>query len=434
MEEASLTDAARYLEHWLDHRQRSLQVPGLVAAVALDGHLLLHRAYGAADLASGAPMTTDHVFPVASHSKTFTAVLVLRLVEQGRLRLDDRVADLLPDLLPSSSAIRVRDLLSHSSGLARDGADSDHWNLERPFPSRADLGPLVEQVLPRHQRFKYSNIGFALLGQVVQRATGSPYDEVARTELLEPLGLHETHSDVLPGRTYATGHTSRRGGRQRQPLELPATGALAPATGYCSTAAELCRFATALCDGPDGLLEDDSRREMRRVAWQGDSGDQDYGLGLSSTLVGERRVHGHGGAFPGFITATRFDPERRLVVVVLANAIDAPSPDLTLTMHRILALAGDCAPGLPPAAGRPGRYSGLWSTTDVVAFGSQLMALDPELADPVDRRIELEPDPVDPDALRIGRSSGYSSPGERVSFSSASMRLGGLTLGLEQPW
>src|SRR5687768_15133917 len=117
MDDALLAEAAGYLEHWLDHRQRTSRVPGMVAAVCLDGRMLLHRAYGLADVASGEAMTTEHVFPVASHSKTFTAAMVLRLVEAGRLRLDDRVAELVPDLLPADSAARVRDLLSHSSGL-----------------------------------------------------------------------------------------------------------------------------------------------------------------------------------------------------------------------------------------------------------------------------------------------------------------------------
>ena len=432
MDRALLADAAAYLDHWLDHRQRTLQIPGLVAAVAHRGDLLLHRAYGVADLAAGTPMTTDHVFPVASHSKTFTSALVLRLVEQGRLRLDDRVADLVPGLLPSDSAVRVRDLLSHSSGLSRDGADCDFWLLERGFPSRGELPGLAEQVLPRHTRLKYSNIGFGLLGQVVEAVTGSSYGDTARTEVLEPLGLAATRPEVEPGREYATGYTSRRGGRERSPLGLPPADALAAATGYCSTAADMCAFATALCGG-GRFLDGDSLREMRRVAWQGENGDQDYGLGLNSTLAGERRVYGHGGAYPGFITSTRFDPVEQLVVVVLANAIDAPSGELTLVMQRLLGFAAECAPGTVPA-GVTGRYSGLWSSADVVGFGSRLVALDPELPDPLDRRTELDPDPDAPGQLRIGRSSGFGSPGERVTVGPDWLRLGGMRVDLEQRW
>src|SRR3954471_6399824 len=90
-------DAVRYLEHWLDYRQRTLQIPGLVGALALDGQLLLHRGYGLSDVEASTPMPADAAFPVASHSKTFTTALVLRLVEQGRLRLDDEIGQWLPD-------------------------------------------------------------------------------------------------------------------------------------------------------------------------------------------------------------------------------------------------------------------------------------------------------------------------------------------------
>src|SRR3954451_24756601 len=91
MDQQLLTDAVTYLEHFLDYRQRTARIPGLVAAGGLDGGLLLERAYRGAGLEGGAPMSADLPFPVASHSKTFTTALVLRLVEQGRLRLDDRL-------------------------------------------------------------------------------------------------------------------------------------------------------------------------------------------------------------------------------------------------------------------------------------------------------------------------------------------------------
>lgn len=433
MDAALLAEAASYLGHWLDHRRRSLRIPGLVAAVARDGELLLHHAYGTADLATGEPMTTEHVFPVASHSKTFATVLVLKLAEQGRLRLDDRLGRFLPELTGAAAGIRVRDLLSHSAGISRDGPEADHWQLKRPFPGAQELPALAEQVLPRHQRFKYSNIGFALLGRVVEEATAQSYAGLLRDEVLDPLGLADTEPDVLPGRRYATGYSSRRGGRRREPLGLVPTSALAPATGVCSSAADLVRFATALCDGVPSLLDEDSRREMRRVAWAGENGDQDYGLGLTSTLVDERRVHGHGGAFPGFISATRVDVHERLVVVVLANAIDAPSAELTLTMQRLLGFAARGPGGAPPAGGVPGRYSGLWSTVDVVPLGSRLVALDPELADPIDRRVSWSPTPAirPPCASRAAAGSAAlasascsgpttcGSPGSGWSWSSA---------------
>src|SRR5690348_10477575 len=138
--DATLTaDAARYLEHWLDYRRRTLQIPGLVGALALDGRLLLHRGYGVSDLESGTPMPADAAFPVASHSKTFTTALVLRLVEQGRIRLDDPLGHWLPDVGAGLQTVQLGELLSHSSGVTRDSADADFWQLAADFPDAASL-------------------------------------------------------------------------------------------------------------------------------------------------------------------------------------------------------------------------------------------------------------------------------------------------------
>jgi CubicO group peptidase (beta-lactamase class C family) len=431
MDAALVADAVRYLEHWLDYRQRTLQVPGLVGALALDGRLLLHRGYGLADLESATPMPTDAAFPVASHSKTFTTALVLRLVEQGRLRLDDPLERWLPELPPELHQVQVGELLSHSAGVTRDSTTSDFWQLQEDFPAAAALAGLSTAVLGRHERFKYSNIGFALAGQVVEAVCGEPYDVVARREVLDVLGLGGTTPDTA-GRDCATGYTARRGGAQRRALPVPSAAALAPATGYTSTAADMCAFATALCDGDSPLLGAESRRAMRRVTWPGQHGDQDYCLGLNHTKVGERHVHGHGGAYPGFITSTRFIAADRVVAVVLTNAIDAPAPEMTQTMLAIVDHAQQCGGPGDGAAEVTGRYSGLWGTSDVVRLGGQLMVFDPELADPLERRVELTP--AGDGRWTVTRSSGFGNPGEQVVFDGDTCRYGGMTLRRELAW
>jgi CubicO group peptidase (beta-lactamase class C family) len=431
MEATLLAEAFLYLEHWLDYRQRTLRIPGLVAAVSLDGRLLLHRAYGLADLDAGTPLQVDAVFPVASHSKTFTTALALRLVDQGRVRLDDRLGQWLPELDAGLHGVRVGELLSHSAGVTRDTLDADFWQLRKDFPDADELTDAAESVLGRHERFKYSNIGFSVVGRVIEAVAGASYAEVAQRELLDVLGLAGTSTDTT-GRTCPVGYTARRGGADRHALPLPAAAALAPATGYCSTASELCSFATALCDGDDRLLSEEARRLMRRVAWPGEHGDTDYCLGLSHSMIGERHVHGHGGAYPGFITSTRFIAADRVAAVVLSNAIDAPSQELTATMLALVDHAQQCGPSEPLAPGITGRYSGIWGTYDVVRFGGQLLAFDPELIDPLERRIELTAESES--TWTITRSSGYGSPGEQVVFDGETCRFAGMTLQREAAW
>jgi CubicO group peptidase (beta-lactamase class C family) len=215
-------------------------------------------------------------------------------------------------------------------------------------------------------------------------------------------------------------------------LTLPSAAALAPATGYTSTASDLCAFATALCDGDSALLGPDARRAMRHVSWPGENGDQDYCLGLNHTTVGDRHVHGHGGAYPGFITSTRFIAADRLVAVVLTNAIDAPAQELTLTMLALIDQAQQYDEDDGAADAVTGRYVGLWGTTDVVRLGNQLLVLDPDLADPLERRAELVP--AGGRTWTITRSSGYGNPGEQVVFDAETCRYGGMTLRRELSW
>lgn len=427
MTDPRLVQVATYLDHWLDYRLRHLQVPGMVAALAQDGELLLHAAYGLADVEAATPMTPAHVFPIASHSKTFTTVVVLRLVEQGVLRLDDPLGQWLPELPAELARVQLGELLSHSGGITRDSRDSDFWLLDKDFPTQDGLRGMAEAVLGRHERFKYSNIGFGLAGALIEAACGASYDEVARREVLDPLGLRDTSTDTS-GRECATGYSARAGGQERRPLSVPAARALAAATGYCSTAADLVTFATALCDGR--VLDADSLRVMTHIRWVGEHGDQDYCLGVNHTMVGERHVYGHGGAYPGFITTTRVDPTDRLVAVVLTNAIDGPAGELSKTMLALADHALQCGPGTTPEDAT-GRYGGLWGRTDVVAFGGSLVCFDPDLPDPVEWRMELVPTG---DTWTITRSSGYAVPGEQVTFDGDRVRIGGMTMQREERW
>src|SRR4051812_33279586 len=169
--------AAPYLESCREHRRRRSRVPGVQAAVRIGDRLVLDTALGVADVGTGQPLTPEHLFRIASHSKTFTATAVLQLVEAGRLRLDDPVARWVPTLAGTGLApVTVRELLGHQGGVIRDGRDNDHWQLLQPFPDEAVLLRIAAEegaVFGRNEHFKYSNIGYSLLGLVIEAVTGT---------------------------------------------------------------------------------------------------------------------------------------------------------------------------------------------------------------------------------------------------------------------
>src|SRR6185369_2303824 len=172
-----LAPALDYLPRWLELQLRAHEQPGCVIAVAHRGRIVLEEAFGVASLASGARLTPRYRFRVASHSKSFAAAGVMRLCEQKRLRLDDRAGRYVSGLHPAAARATIEQILSHSAGLVRDGADSGQFNDRRPFLRRDELMADLAAAPPLrpNTRFKYSNHGYGLIGLIVEALTGEPY-------------------------------------------------------------------------------------------------------------------------------------------------------------------------------------------------------------------------------------------------------------------
>ena len=204
-----------------------------------------------------------------------------------------------------------------------------------------DLAEHGGYVQPANDSFKYSNIGYGLLGLVIEAASGQSYHDYVKQHIIGRLGLEDTGPELDDHALsrLAVGYTTRRFGRPRQPPSHLDTQALAPAAGFYSTAEDLCRYAAAHLPGDDTLLTDASKREMQQPYWKARQSGISYGLGFGVFDLGERRLVGHSGGFPGFITQTMFDPKDRLVVVVLTNESAGPADILGLGIFNIIDLA-----------------------------------------------------------------------------------------------
>jgi CubicO group peptidase (beta-lactamase class C family) len=422
---AALRDGVGYADQWLAYRREFRDIPGLVIAVRHRGELLLSKAYGRANIEADAPMTPRHIFRIASHSKTFTATAIMQLVEQGRLRLDDRASASLGWL---RLEVTIRQLLNHTAGIIRDGRDADFWQIDRAFPDADELRAMANDgaILEPNQRFKYSNIGYGLLGLVVEAVSGASYNTYVMEHIVQRLGLRDTGPEFYPdpalGERLVTGYSRARLGVPRMPFPgVIDTRALSPATGFYSTAEDLSAYAAAHCLGDERLLSDASKREMQHPSWTVEQADEGYGLGFSVRKLGERQMVGHGGGFPGQSTRTLFDPEDKLVVVVFSNtsASDGLAAPLAESVVRIIdyalasARASDAEPSVPLER-FTGRFAERQTAVDIVAFGGALKAVAPETDNPVDRVADLEV--IDNDTLRIAHAGGYGSPGETVRY------------------
>jgi CubicO group peptidase (beta-lactamase class C family) len=415
-----LRSAIDYVGEWLAFQFEESQQPGCIAAIAHRGRVVAEHAFGVADLDSGEKLTARHRFRIASHSKAFTAAGILKLRERRKLRLDDPLGQHVAKLHPQVADTTVAQALSHSAGLTRDGADSGQFIDTRPYLTETEL--LAELALPAaiepNTRFKYSNHGYGLLGLVIEAITGEPYPVWIKREIVDAAGLRETlpNAPIAEGTRFARGHTRRRpaGKRLVVPGDNPAH-AMASAAGFVATAADTARFFGQLApNGKASVLSVASRREMTRKHWRIPQTAEEayYGFGLMSGHTAGWDWFGHGGGFQGYISRTAVIPACDLAVTVLTNSIDGWAPGwVNGVMHILRAFKSRGAAG-PRVRDWTGRWSTMWSTTDLVPMGNQVIIANPGLMNPFLDATEIEV--TGRDAGRITSATGYASHGESV--------------------
>lgn len=334
---------ARRLQAELARRQVAGRVPSLVAGVVRDGELVWSGGYGDLD---GVADLADRQYRIGSITKTFTAVLVLQLVRDGRLDLARPASEVLGDVGYADRSLRA--LLSHSSGMQAEPTGS-WWERSAGVPWEALVAANdgSDPVFEPGQQYHYSNLGFALLGEVAARLHGTSWFDAVRDHILEPLGLRRT--TYLPTDPAAPGFSvdPYAGTLTREPATD--TVAMAPAGQLWSTVGDLARYNAFLGAGHRDVL-DLSWLELASHPQSGDRHDaleSAYGLGFQLGRGGSGVLVGHTGSMPGFLAACLVDRPRRTGAVVLANATSGLAPgDLARTLLEELE---DAEPTLPKA-------------------------------------------------------------------------------------
>jgi CubicO group peptidase (beta-lactamase class C family) len=277
------------------------------------------EALGLADVPGGVEATPDTQYRVGSITKTFTAVSVMQLRDAGELDLDDALSEHVPEA--EHGDLTLRRMLTHLSGLQREMPGYVWETLD--FPDREGLVSRLadaERVLRPATRWHYSNLAFALLGEVVARRSGLEYEEYVRDRLLEPLRLKRTtFEQTSPAANGYLVDPYADAVRAEQNL---IKGSFAAAGSLWSTTGDLARWGTLLVDGGDGVLGRESVEEMRRFHSMADLEQWKLGWGLGVALMreGDRIFVGHGGAMPGFLAGLAIAPKERSGAVVLVNS------------------------------------------------------------------------------------------------------------------
>ncbi len=298
---------------------REQTIPGLAVAVVRGGKVVFAKGYGLANVELRTTATADTVFHLASVTKPFTAAAVLLLVEDGKLALDDRVSRYLDSAPEPWRDVTIRQLLAHTSGI------KDHLN-EMNVATCEGTNPaeLVSHVgrmplnFPPGTRSSYSNTGYLVLGMVVERVAGKPFDAFLAERVFAPLGMTRTRrnsvDDIIADR--ASGYVLSGGALRNSPYLEPTLNDNADA-GLVSSAADLARWGAAL-DG-DAVLRPATRAAMWTPATLADGSATDYGLGWQIGRVNGHRLVFHNGSRADTATFVGKYVDDGLTVVVLAN-------------------------------------------------------------------------------------------------------------------
>ncbi len=324
---ADLNDTTvRALHRIALEKQVKGRVPGLYAGVVRGGGLVWHEGLGAADISvPQVPPTADDQYLVASNSKTFTAVLVMQLRDEGKLSLDDTLDMHIPEV--THPGVTIRSALVHASGMQREPVGDVWETLKNPDREELVAGfNEAERVHAPHHLWHYSNLVYSMLGELVARIDGREWYDSLKARILDPLEMRRTTVGLLG--SAVTGYYVPP--YSDVPVQEPLLDfkALAACGGLASTATDMARWSSFVADPVAEVLAKDTLDEMcepqimiDRERWAGA-----FGLGFMLLRSGNRMYVGHSGGMPGHITGLFTDRETGTGGLALMNSTSAPDP------------------------------------------------------------------------------------------------------------
>ena len=325
------------------------RAPSVAFAVIRGNDTLAYGAHGLANVEAWRAPTGTTVYEIGSITKQFTSAAIMRLVEQGRVKLDDDLTTYVPQFPLHGRRVSIRQLLNHTSGIHSYTSDpgwAKTWNDELTPDAIVNFVAADTLDFAPGSAYRYSNTGYVLLGMVIEKASGRKYASYLDAQFFKPLGLRQT--SYCPSRTadpaFALGYAKGPSGTERAKfLDLShpfAAGAL------CSTVGDFVQWQRAL-DG--GKVVSPASYALMSTADSLNNGSRiNYGFGLVPGVFSGHRTVSHTGGIPGFATAATYVPDDSLSVVVFSN-YDGESPQAL--MQNLLRVAyGESPMGRTPGA------------------------------------------------------------------------------------
>jgi len=422
------------LEIWLRAQIAYQRLASVTIGIVHDQELVYAKGLGYANVEAKIPATPDTLYRISSQSKIFTAISIMQLRDQNKLHLDDPITKYLPwfkirNIMPRDVPITIRHLLMHTSGLPRE-TGSAYW-IDFDFPTIEAVKnklPELEATYPSETRWKYSNLGPVLTGEIIASVSGQSFASYVEDNILKPLGMVSTSIEVPASQqerlAIAYGRYMPDGTRQTVPSID--TKALAPTAGIASTVADMARYVSwqfRLCQSDqEEVLKASTLREMHRVQWVHPEWKSGWGLGFSIWHRKDRDLVGHGGRFLGYLTNTRISPKEKTGVIVMTNSLDSHhevmlekafewvTPSIVKASQVIKGIEPD-----PEWFQYEGTYRTLWADCHIMVLEGKLVMFGTTLADPKTVARTLEP--VSDHTFKItGEFTDLDPIGENVQF------------------
>ncbi|MGH6651562.1 MAG: serine hydrolase domain-containing protein [Sphingopyxis sp.] len=399
----SLDQLAPDIDALFARYQADAHIPGMVYGVVQNGKLVYVKGIGVQDLDAKRPVTPDSLFRIASMTKAFTALAILKLRDDGKLRLDDLAEDHIPEMkgwtypTQDSPRIRIRDLLQHVGGFVTD----DPWGDRQQVMPQAEFTKMIAAGVPfsraPQSSHEYSNFGYALLGRIVASASGMAYTDYVRQAILTPLGMSASGFDAphAPKDRYARGYRWENDAWTPEPEMVDGAfnsmgGLQVSASDYAKWVAFLLSAWPARDDPDTGPVKRSTVRELaqgsnftsvtNRIGASGATACKQslaYGMGwrvaqdcdLGLTLA-------HGGGYPGYGSHVMLMPDSGTGVFALANRTyagpSAPAWDTAVAMDKAGLLVRRSTPVSPALAEMFAATQAAYAAGNVEPLGGKL--------------------------------------------------------------
>ncbi|MAZ40942.1 hypothetical protein CL654_02400 [bacterium] len=423
----AIQNTKKVINAWMPRKIFYGRIPGISVGITYKGRLVYKAGFGFSDIKNKKKTTSKTPYRIASISKTLTSIAILQLYEKKKLNLDDPLIKHIPwfkaakGKVKGAENITIRQILTHSGGIFRDGTTA-HWSNGK-FPNLNEFKKELKKnslVIENQKHFKYSNYAFSLLGEVIKSASGLSYEDYIRKFIIKPLGLVSTQVDLGDSlETLGYGRVIPGEENNRQIFKQCKANSYIPAAGFISNVEDLARVVGALSlreEAKDTILSRETKKEMLREHWRTVEDDW-YGLGVEIYKIKNRKVAAHSGGFPGFASFFSLDLENDIGVITLSNTSAIPLGMINSGILKLIYYFIDKKDEKPSKV-KLDKYAGTYQSIDgetiLVSLKNFIFSTSPGTNQPSEGVEILIPQSKK--VFGVNGTSVFSQVGENVTF------------------